>query len=109
MDETKDKTKKPVFPQAVSAKESEYDNQTVSDRAYMLRPSDDIDSRDAGNPLLVSTYVNETYEHFSESERKYQVKGNYMSNQPYINDRMRCILVDWLVSCLIVSMYHLSD
>lgn len=71
---------------------------TVSDRPYMQRPSDDIDARDVGNPVLVSTYVDEMYEHFGDSEKKYMVNSNYMASQPYVNERMRTILVDWLVS-----------
>lgn len=72
-------------------------NTGLDDRQYMQRPADDIDSRDNGNPLLVSAYVNEMYDHFTEMEEKYAVQHSYMSSQPYVNDRMRCILVDWLV------------
>lgn len=71
---------------------------TFDDRPYMLRPSDDIDSRDALNPLLVSSYVNNMYEHFSAAEKQFVINSFYMTSQPYINDKMRCILVDWLVS-----------
>ena len=70
----------------------------IDDRVYMQRPSDDIDARDAGNPILVSSYVNEMYDCFGELERQYMVNSNYMSSQPYINDKMRSILMDWLVS-----------
>ena len=66
-------------------------------REYMQREADDIDSRDASNPLLCSEYVNEMYEIFRVWEREFQVNANYMANQPYINERMRTILIDWLV------------
>lgn len=69
----------------------------ASDRDYMRRESDDIDARDAGNPLLATCYVNEMYDNFGVLERKFSVSPSYMSDQPYINERMRTILVDWLV------------
>lgn len=67
------------------------------ERDYMRRESDDIDARDAANPLLCSEYVNEMYDIFRQSEVESQLNPNYMSTQPYINDRMRTILVDWLI------------
>jgi hypothetical protein len=70
---------------------------TVSDRDYMRRESDDIDARDANNPLLATCYVNEMYNHFGVLEKKYSVSPSYMSNQSNVNERMRAILVDWLV------------
>ena len=68
-----------------------------SDRPYMDRPVDDIDSRDNDNPLLVTDYVNDMYENFGEVEREFAVKPNYMTHQEFINEKMRSILVDWLI------------
>jgi hypothetical protein len=68
-----------------------------SDRQYMDRPADDIDERDSENPLLCTEVVNQMYDHFNEAEKDVMVEPNYMTNQPYINERMRSILVDWLV------------
>lgn len=67
-------------------------------RPYMLRPADDIDAKDGDNPLLVSSYANEMYDHFREVEREFRVHPNYMTRQEVINEKMRTILVDWLVS-----------
>lgn len=67
------------------------------DRSYMAREIDDIDSRDHGNPLLSTGIVNELYAHFRELERQYAVPAGYMAGQEAINEKMRCILVDWLV------------
>lgn len=67
------------------------------ERAYMQRPSDNIDARDAGNPLLVTEYVDPMYEHFREMEKTFLVDARYMTTQQHINDKMRAILVDWLV------------
>lgn len=71
--------------------------ENVSDRSYMQREVDDIDSRDHGNPLLVTAYVNEIYDHYCSLERANHVNPAYMAGQEFINEKMRTILVDWLV------------
>jgi len=108
-EESKDNSnaaKKPIFASLMGmgsnseSADSSYPNtaRTVEpDRDYMNRESDDIDARDAGNPLLATCYVNEMYQHFGNLERQFAVSPNYMTNQPYVNERMRSILVDWLV------------
>ncbi|KAJ1436096.1 cyclin-like protein [Ochromonadaceae sp. CCMP2298] len=63
----------------------------------MQRAIDDIDGRDVDNPLLVTCYVNEMYEHFNQVERDFNVNCNYMAKQDFVNEKMRSILVDWLV------------
>ena len=71
-----------------------------SDRPYMKRESDNIDARDGNNPLLCTTYVNEMYEIYYAQERDMQVSASYMTGQQHVNERMRTILADWLVSFL---------
>lgn len=68
-----------------------------SDRGYMQRNVDDIDERDSGNPMLVTEYVNEMYDNYKNVEREFMVNPNYMSEQGAVNEKMRAILVDWLV------------
>ena len=77
--------------------DSTSDNMEVDDRVYMQRVSDDIDARDADNPVLAVTYVNEMYDNFSALEKQYAVNPSYMTGQPFVNERMRAILIDWLV------------
>jgi hypothetical protein len=60
-------------------------------------PADDIDERDADDPLCATSYVQEMYEHFRGKEHGTSVRPHYMENQQFINERMRSILVDWLV------------
>lgn len=67
------------------------------ERTYMRRDADDIDERDSENPLLCTDVVNQMYDYFSDAEMANKVDSSYMSQQPYINERMRTILVDWLV------------
>lgn len=99
----KDKVGKVSIPVVTSVdpmEEVEDDNvetDATDPRLYMQRPSDDIDARDAENPILATTYVNEMYDQFVETERKFMVNPTYMSAQTAINERMRSILVDWLV------------
>jgi len=58
---------------------------------------DDIDERDADDPLCATDYVQDMYQHFRMKELVTSVRPIYMENQTHINERMRSILVDWLV------------
>lgn len=58
---------------------------------------DNIDERDANDPLCATDYVQDMYQHFRMKESSTSVRPVYMENQPHINERMRSILVDWLV------------
>jgi len=59
---------------------------------------DDIDARDAHDPLSVTDYVEDMYEHFRSKEEISSIDYMYMGHkQPNINESMRCILVDWLI------------
>lgn len=65
--------------------------------SYQYGPSDNIDERDAEDPLCVTDYVQDMYHHFRSKETMTSVRPAFMENQPHINERMRSILVDWLV------------
>jgi Cyclin, N-terminal domain len=58
---------------------------------------DNIDERDADDPLCATEYVNDMYAHFRMMEGTKSVRPVFMETQPHINERMRSILVDWLV------------
>jgi cyclin B len=58
---------------------------------------DDIDERDCDDPLCATGYVQDMYRHFRAKELSTSVRPVFMENQPFINERMRAILVDWLV------------
>ena len=58
---------------------------------------DDIDAHEVDNPLYVTDYVQDMYEHFRQQEIEKKVNPHYMLKQTYINSKMRAILVDWLV------------
>ena len=101
--------KKPIFTSSESSNPNTARSVGDPERDYMNRESDDIDARDAGNPLLATCYVNDMYKNFGQLERQYAVNPNYMTNQPYVNERMRSILVDWLVSFCLHTALHLFD
>ena len=58
---------------------------------------DDIDQDDYDNPQLCAEYVKDIYRYLLQMEKKFHVDGSYLKNQPEVNERMRCILIDWLV------------
>ncbi|KAM0945174.1 putative cyclin domain-containing protein [Dioscorea sansibarensis] len=57
----------------------------------------DIDSFDSKNPLAVVDYVDDIYTFYRRTEDLSRVCPYYMSNQFDINERMRAILIDWLI------------
>ncbi len=71
---------------------------TVNMNSYQYTGQlDDIDNRDMNDPLCATEYVMDIYEYYHEKELSTSVKPIYMERQPYINERMRSILIDWLV------------
>jgi cyclin B len=58
---------------------------------------DNIDERDKNDPLCVTSYVNDMYAYFHMKEESTSVRPVYMESQPHINEKMRSILVDWLI------------
>jgi hypothetical protein len=85
----------PIIPMAV---------QMDDDRLYMRREADNIDIRDVDNPLLCTEVVNDMYDNFRRIEMEIRVDNNYMTTQPHVNDKMRAILVDWLVSAAYIFL-----
>ncbi|KAL6493267.1 Cyclin-B2-4 [Orobanche gracilis] len=60
-------------------------------------PVVDIDSCDTKNPLAVTEYIDDLYAYYKRTESSTNVPPNYMSQQFDINERMRGILIDWLI------------
>ncbi|KAJ3678742.1 hypothetical protein LUZ61_021346 [Rhynchospora tenuis] len=57
----------------------------------------DIDKDDSADPLAVVQYPKEIHEFYWRAEGQSCVNPFYMSNQPDINEKMRAVLIDWLV------------
>lgn len=58
---------------------------------------EDIDAEDKENPLLASEYITDIYAYMRKMEITYHVGSSYMEGKRDITERMRTILVDWLV------------
>ncbi|GAU29832.1 hypothetical protein TSUD_223780 [Trifolium subterraneum] len=60
-------------------------------------PVMDIDTSDENNPLAVTEYIEDLYSYYRKVENTGCVSPNYMAQQFDINERMRAILIDWLI------------
>nr|AAK32876.1 cyclin B2 [Rana dybowskii] len=80
-------------PMDVSMKEEEELCQAFSE---VLNHVVDIDAEDGGNPQLCSEYVVDIYNYLREREVQQSIKQRYLDGME-INERMRAILVDWLI------------
>jgi len=56
----------------------------------------DIDEDDVDNPQLCSEYAMEAYVYLKQLEKRSAVPANYLNGSP-TNDKMRAVLIDWLV------------
>uniref|UniRef100_A0A7N0VB72 B-like cyclin n=1 Tax=Kalanchoe fedtschenkoi TaxID=63787 RepID=A0A7N0VB72_KALFE len=57
----------------------------------------DIDGPDARDPLAVADYVEHLYSYYRKMENESCESPEYMAHQDDINERMRAILIDWLI------------
>jgi cyclin B len=74
---------------------------------------EDIDALDRDDPLSVTEYVNDIYAVLREREKQFRIPADYMKEQFDINERMRMILLDWLVEVhlkfrLLTDTLHLA-
>ncbi|XP_057770441.1 G2/mitotic-specific cyclin S13-7-like [Salvia miltiorrhiza] len=81
--ETESKKKLPTLTSALTAR---------SKAATIV----DIDAQDLGNDLAVVEYVEEIYNFYKSVENEGRAH-DYMDSQPELNERMRAILIDWLI------------
>ncbi|KMZ66751.1 Cyclin B2 [Zostera marina] len=57
----------------------------------------DIDRYDRDNPMAVVDYVEDIYSYYWKAEDSFKISPNYMVNQIDINEKMRAIVIDWLI------------
>jgi hypothetical protein len=94
-----------VIPSDIAPSFARQNSLVSSQRSFVSNASryqhtgqvDDIDARDAEDPLCATAFVQDMYEYFRVKEISSSVPPTYMDAQPHINERMRSILVDWLV------------
>ncbi|KAJ1283369.1 hypothetical protein BS78_03G123200 [Paspalum vaginatum] len=65
-------------------------------RTHAIQPYD-IDAADAHNELAVVEYVEDIYRFYKSTEGTCLPLSSYMRSQAEINERMRAILIDWII------------
>lgn len=94
--EVVDQKKQKAVPQAKLPEQLKRTKPAIAPKDYQDGPAHDIDKRDSHDLLCATNYVQDMYKYFREEEHR-AVVGDYMEDQQHINERMRSILVDWLV------------
>ncbi|XWS24597.1 hypothetical protein CRYUN_Cryun28dG0116800 [Craigia yunnanensis] len=88
----------PMFVQHTEAMLEEIDRmEEVEMEDVDEEPFVDIDNCDKKNPLAVVEYIDDLYKFYRKAECTGCVPPNYMAQQYDINERMRGILIDWLI------------
>ncbi|THG09954.1 hypothetical protein TEA_009607 [Camellia sinensis var. sinensis] len=87
----------PMSLEQTEAVPDEEEQMEVEMEDIFEEPVMDIDSCDAKNPLALVEYVHDVYAYYRKMESCSDVSPSYMSQQPDINEKMRAILIDWLV------------
>ncbi|KAK5577572.1 hypothetical protein RB653_002515 [Dictyostelium firmibasis] len=59
---------------------------------------ENIDIYDSHDPQCVGEYVNEIFAYYRKKEQDDKIDKDYIKNQYHINERMRAILVDWMMA-----------
>lgn len=85
-------------PMSLERTEPQKDHMEVEMEDIFEEPVVDIDVSDTKNHLAVVEYVDDLYAHYRKTESYGMVSPNYMlTQQSDINERMRAILIDWLI------------
>ncbi|CAL5326555.1 unnamed protein product [Camellia sinensis] len=87
----------PMSLEQAEAVLDEKDQMEVEMEDIFEEPVVDIDICDAKNTLAVVDYVHDLYAHYKKMENCSCVSPNYMAQQFDINEKMRAILIDWLI------------
>ncbi|XP_022895161.1 cyclin-B2-3-like isoform X2 [Olea europaea var. sylvestris] len=91
----------PMFVQHTEAMLQEIDRMDaeveMEDIDDVEEPVVDIDTDDKKNPLAAVEYIDDMYSYYKKTESLSCVPPNYMAQQFDINEKMRGILIDWLI------------
>lgn len=88
----------PVFVKHTEAMLDEIDRIEEIEMEDVEEPVMDIDAGDRNDPLAVVDYIDHIYCFYKKSENSSRVPPNYMTSQQFdINEKMRAILIDWLI------------
>ncbi|KAH9305228.1 hypothetical protein KI387_009632, partial [Taxus chinensis] len=81
----------------LTEEDEDYDECCEMETEEAEDPMHNIDEPDKSNPLAVADYVEDIYRSYHEREVISCVPPDYMSHQSDINEKMRAILVDWII------------
>ncbi|XP_073525800.1 uncharacterized protein [Phyllobates terribilis] len=87
----------PMSPDQTVSLSSDKNQMEVEMEDIFEEPVMDIDGCDAKNPLAVVDYVSDLYAFYTTMETASCAPQDYMTLQCDINDKMRSILIDWLI------------
>lgn len=65
--------------------------------AVKQRRIEQVDMADVNDPLAAADFVKYIFKSYRNTEQKVRISSSYMSRQQDINEKMRSILIDWLV------------
>ncbi|CAB4291000.1 unnamed protein product [Prunus armeniaca] len=85
----------PMFVKHTEAMLDEIDR--MEEDEDVEEPVMDIDSCGLKDPLNVVEYIDDIYAHYRKTEKSSCISPSYMAHQPDINEKMRAILIDWLI------------
>ncbi len=60
-------------------------------------PLDEVDMQEQSKPRYCTLYVNDVFRNFRENETKYMAPADYMSYQTDISEKMRAMLINWMI------------
>ncbi|KAL4379332.1 hypothetical protein GQ457_02G013200 [Hibiscus cannabinus] len=84
-------------PEPMFLEETEEMKEVEMEDIVEEEPIVDIDGCDAKNPLAVVEYVEDLHAYYRKMENFSCISPNYMEQQSDINEKMRAILIDWLI------------
>ncbi|KAK8673349.1 hypothetical protein V6N13_111691 [Hibiscus sabdariffa] len=84
-------------PEPMFLEETEEMEEVEMEDIVEEEPIVDIDGCDAKNPLAVVEYVEDLHAYYRKMENFSCISPNYMEQQSDINEKMRAILIDWLI------------
>lgn len=91
------RTRKSLSAQLVESSAAAQPRKKPTQAANPASPMPDIDSQDRADPLQASDLACTIFAYHKRTEGLYRPLPTYMNRQQDINDKMRAILVDWLV------------
>ncbi|KAI7738374.1 hypothetical protein M8C21_008437, partial [Ambrosia artemisiifolia] len=87
----------PMFLETSDTMLDDHEMEEVEMEDIFEEPVIDIDACDVGNHLAVVEYVEDLYASYRKMENFSLVSPSYMTQQCDLNEKMRGILIDWLI------------